>query len=67
MIAVSIVAVWLVVGLGVGVLFGHAVRKARGNEDLVVPDQPTVGIPYPGKSRHSGRTGKHAAKHHAAA
>ena len=77
MIAISIVAVWLVVGLMVGALFGTAVRKASGDRDEAATPTPaaaqvrylrqgkgepeTIGDPITTAQR------KHVAKHHAAA
>jgi hypothetical protein len=73
MIAISIVAVWLVVSLAVGVLFGTAMRKARGDhEESATPALPAAQVRYLSKSKSGGTvaaTGhhKHATKHHAAA
>jgi len=70
MIAISIVAVWLVVGLGIGALFGTAIRKASGDQDAdTVPDRPAAQVRYLRKSQAEPDTlnAKHVAKHHAAA
>lgn len=74
MIAISIVAGWLVVSLAVGVLFGTAMRKARG-EESAIPALPAAQVRYLSNSK-SGTVGgtvaatghrKQATKHHAAA
>jgi hypothetical protein len=77
MIAISIVAVWLVAGLMIGALFGTAVRKASGDvEETATPASSAGQVRYLHKGKGEPATvgepnasarRKHATKHHAAA